>query len=215
MGGRVLDRGEYRVRKSGKFDAGRHLPSLSFIGVAAIVIAAFAAVLIYMGVYNIGADAPHSKVVYSLLDDIRDRSIAVHARSIEPPADLKSQKRFLAGAGLYNEMCTGCHLAPGMEKTEMSRGLYPAAPELAKMSEHSAAQKFWMIKHGVKLTAMPAWGKSHSDDLIWDMVAFVEKLPSLTPGQYKEIVASAPADHDEIMQGMNDDYNDAEGSAHH
>ncbi|MBR0553920.1 c-type cytochrome [Stakelama marina] len=182
------------------FDHRKHLPSVSFIVVAAIAITIFAAVLIYTGVYNIGADAPHTRAVYSLLDTIRDRSIAVHARGIKPPADLASAERVSRGAGLYDEMCTGCHLAPGMEPTELSQGLYPQAPELAEHAHHSDAQKFWMIKHGVKLTAMPAWGKTHSDDLIWDMVAFVDRLSNMTPAQYKAIVANAPADHDEMMK---------------
>lgn len=190
------------MKQSSKFDARKHLPSVSFIAVAAVVVTAFAAVLIYTGVYNIGADAPHTRVVYNLLDSIRDRSIAVHARGIKPPADLGSPQRILAGAGLYSGMCTACHLAPGMAKTELSQGLYPQAPELFKASEHSPAQKFWIIKHGVKLTAMPAWGRTHSDDLIWDMVSFVDKLPSLSPAQYKAIVARAPADHDEMMKDM-------------
>ena len=190
------------------FDARKHLPSIPFIAVAVIVVVIVAALLVYAGAYNVAADDPHTKPVYALLDSVRDRSIAVRAEGIEPPADLDSQKRVLAGAGLYAEMCTGCHLAPGMEKTEMSQGLYPQAPELAGGSEHSDAQKFWLIKHGIKLSAMPAWGKTHSDDLIWDMVAFTDKLPSLTPEQYKALVASAPEDHDEMMNNM-------QGAGHH
>lgn len=59
-----------------------------------------------------------------------------------------------------------------------------------------------MIKHGVKLTAMPAWGRTHSDELMWDMVAFVRKLPALSPAQYQAIVKSAPEDHDAIMRDV-------------
>lgn len=94
-------------------------------------------------------------------------------RDVRPPADLKSSQRIAAGAGLYNEMCTGCHLGPGVERSELSQGLYPLAPELARGDDLTAAEQFWVIKHGVKLTAMPAWGKTHDDQLIWDMVAFI------------------------------------------
>jgi mono/diheme cytochrome c family protein len=99
-------------------------------------------------------------------------------------------------------MCTGCHLGPGMERSEMSQGLYPPAPELARQSDRSAAERFWIIKHGVKLSAMPAWGKTHDDQLIWDMVAFIGTLPKLSPEQYKAAIASAPEDHEEIMKEM-------------
>jgi len=180
----------------------RHLPSVSFVAVVTVVGVVLAAAFLYFGVYNIAADAPHTRPVYALLENLRDRSIAVHARGITPPSDLASPQRISAGAGLYTEMCSGCHLGPGVEKSEMSQGLYPQAPELAKGQDLTAAQQFWIIKHGVKLSAMPAWGKTHPDPLIWDMVAFVRKLPGMTPEEYKRLVASAPADHDEMMKDM-------------
>lgn len=184
------------------FDLKRHLPSTAFVLIALLVIAGFAGVFIYMGVYNIGADAPHSKFVTMTLDKLREQSIAAYAQDIKQPADLNSPQRISVGAGLYNEMCTGCHLGPGLEKSEMSQGLYPQAPELARGNARTPAQQFWIIKHGVKLSAMPAWGKTHDDQLIWDMVAFLRQLPKMSPEQYKAAVASAPADHDEMMKDM-------------
>lgn len=180
----------------------RHLPSWPFVAAAALIAGAVGAIFIYGGLYNIGADAPHTKPVYWLIENLRDRSIAVRARGIGPPADLNDPNRISMGAGLYNEMCSGCHLAPGMEKTEISQGLYPQAPELSRRLDHTPGEEFWMIKHGVKLTAMPAWGRTHSDDLIWDMVAFVRQLPNLAPSQYQAAVRSAPEDHDAMMRNM-------------
>lgn len=184
------------------FDLKRHLPSTAFVLIALAVIAAFAGVFIYAGIYNIGADAPHSKIVYNTLDQLREHSIASYARGIKPPSDLNSSNRIQAGAGLYAEMCTGCHLGPGIEPSEMSQGLYPQAPQLARGNDHTPAQQFWIIKHGIKLSAMPAWGKTHNDELIWDMVAFLQQLPKMSPEQYKQVVASAPEDHDEMMKDM-------------
>ena len=181
----------------------RHLPSLPFVAVLAALVAIGAAAFIYLGVYNIAADEPHTPAVYSVLERLRNQSIQAHARGISPPTDLASAQRVSVGAGLYGEMCSGCHLGPGVERSEMSQGLYPQAPELAKVAQRlTPAQQFWIIKHGVKLSAMPAWGKTHPDPLIWDMVAFVRKLPGMTPEQYKALVASAPADHDEMMKDM-------------
>jgi mono/diheme cytochrome c family protein len=171
-------------------DLQRHLPSLTFVGLAGLVIGALVGVFIYAGVYNIGADAPHTKLVHWAILNLRDRSIAIRARDIAVPGNLSDQKTITTGASLYAEMCSGCHLAPGMEKTEISQGLYPQAPQLA------------LGLDGVKMTAMPAWGRTHSDELIWDMVAFVRKLPSLSPAQYQAIVKSAPADHDTMMRNM-------------
>jgi len=103
--------------------------------------------------------------------------------------------------GEYSEMCSGCHLAPGMERTEISGGLYPRAPELRRGTDLTPAEQFWIIKHGVKQTGMPAWGVTHDDELLWDVVAFVRKLPELTAEQYETMVKTAPK-HEELMREM-------------
>lgn len=180
----------------------RHFPSVAFI-IAAVMVSSFAfGLFVYAGVYNIAADAPHTPASLWILRHLRERSIAVHSRGIAPPATLGDPATIAAGAGLYAEMCTSCHLAPGMARTEMSQGLYPPAPEFFRGVDLTPAEEFWVIKHGVKLTAMPAWGRTHSDALIWDMVAFLRVLPSLDRARYEAAVKSAPADHDEMMEGM-------------
>jgi len=190
-----------------KIDFRRHMPSTTFVAMALLILSGLGGIAIYLGLYNIAADAPHYRFTYWLIENLRDQSIAARARSITVPKDLTDPRRITAGAGLYTEMCSSCHLAPGMEKTEISQGLYPQAPELARVSDHSPAQQFWIIKHGVKMTAMPAWGKTHDDKLIWDMVAFVQQLPRLSPAQYQAMIESAPQDHDAMMQNMNEPQN--------
>ena len=171
------------------------------VGALAAVAVVAVAATIYLGAYDVAADVPHARPVVWLLELARDRSIAVRARRILVPTDLGDSARIAAGAGLYDDMCSGCHLAPGMERTEISRGLNPRAPELERRSGLTPAESFWIIKHGVKMTGMAAWGRTHSDTLIWDMVAFLQRLPALTPDQYRALVKSAPADHDEMMMG--------------
>ena len=166
---------------------------------ALLVLVGAAAVGIYAGLYNIAADVPHTQPVYWLLETVRDRSIAARARDIVVPNDLNDPNRISRGAGQYADMCSGCHLAPGMKRTEISRGLYPRAPELRRKTDLTPAEQFWVVKHGVKMTGMPAWGVTHDDELLWDVVAFVRKLPELTPEQYETLVKNAPK-HEELMQ---------------
>jgi mono/diheme cytochrome c family protein len=168
---------------------------------AAILGIAVGGVAIVSGVYNVAADVPHAGLAFALLETIRERSVAAHARGISVPSDIDDPKRVAAGAGEYGEMCSQCHLAPGMEKTEISQGLYPAAPELAQGDPLAPSEQFWVIKHGVKFTAMPAWGLTHDDALIWNIVAFVRKLPSLTSAQYKAMTANASEEHEHMMHG--------------
>lgn len=156
------------------------------IAAAACLLAGIA--FIYSGVMPPGADQPHSSLVYRLLETTRERGIAVRAGKISvPPLDDPALIR--SGAGNYNAMCSGCHLMPGVSQSELSKGLYPAPPPLAEVGDLDPAEAFWVIKHGIKASGMPAWGKSMDDRFIWGMVAFLKKLPTLSEAQYKTEVA--------------------------
>src|SRR5262245_59393135 len=98
-----------------------------------------AVVAIYAGLYNIAADVPHTQPIYWLLDTVRQRSVIARARDIAVPNDLNDASRISKGASEYAEMCSGCHLAPGMKRTEISQGLYPRAPELRRESNLTPA----------------------------------------------------------------------------
>lgn len=158
-------------------------------------------IFIWSGRYNLGADNHHWQITYALLKATRDRSIEHHASGIALPANLNDSQLILKGAGQYAAMCTSCHLAPGKKNSELRSGLYPQPPNLSKVTV-DPGEAFWVIKHGIKMSAMPAWGMSHDDSTIWSMVAFLKILPKMTPAQYKEIVAKAPPDDD--MDSMDD-----------
>ena len=145
----------------------------------------------YLGLVNVGADDPHFPAVHAFLTMARDRSIEVRSKDIEVP-NLNDDALIKAGAGNYNSMCIGCHLAPGVAETELSQSLYPAPPNLTKVGiDGNPAAAFWVIKHGIKATGMPAWGKSMGDQYIWGMVAFLDQLPKMDAGQYQALVASS------------------------
>lgn len=158
---------------------------------------------VYSGAFDIAADQQHSKFVYTLAKTVREHSIASRIKDIEVP-DLEDPKKVAAGASEYAEMCTGCHLAPGMEDNELRPGLYPAAPNLSEYSGNvkrtdantAAARQFWIIKHGIKMSSMPAWGATHDDETLWNIVAFVRKLPELTPEQYAAMTVDSESTHE-------------------
>jgi mono/diheme cytochrome c family protein len=168
--------------------------------VLVVAVALIGSVVTALGLYDIGADAPHLGVTRAFIGYVRDRSIAVRARAIAVP-NLSNPERIADGASDYDAMCTQCHLAPGLADNEMRLGLYPKPPLLATHQARAPAEQFWIIKHGIKMSAMPAWGTTHSDNEIWNMVAFLQELPALTPVQYRATVESAVGhhDHDESM----------------
>lgn len=155
--------------------------------------------VMYSGIVNVAADEPHSELVFWLLEETRENSIKVAAQDIEVP-DLSEPELLLTGGVDYEYMCSSCHLKPGQSESDMSLGLYPAPPNLTVSDDsheghdhgdetQAAQNNFWVIKHGIKASGMPAWGKTHDDQRIWAMVAFIKRLPTLTPEQYQVLTA--------------------------
>lgn len=171
----------------------RRIAVLSTCAVCILIVLGGAAAA-SLGLYNVGADAPHSALAERLLGYIRTHSIAVRASMIDVPS-LKQTDMIEAGASHYNEMCTGCHLAPGMLENEMRPGLNPKPPILASGPPGNPAIQFWIVKHGIEMTGMPAWGTTHTDEEIWDIVAFLQVLPKLSHAQYHDLVARAESRH--------------------
>lgn len=153
------------------------------------------ALFVYSGLFDISADTPHSPLVHRLIETTREQAIDRRTRDVTVPANLSDAERVRRGSGNYAAMCAGCHLAPGKADSEIRMGLYPAPPDLARPArtpENVTARQFWIIKHGIKATGMPAWSKGGiEDEAIWDMVAFLQRMPAFTPAQYLALVESS------------------------
>ena len=157
---------------------------------AAISVALLAAAAaVYAGAYNVAADEPHWRLTTWLLQTVRQRSIEKRAQHLEVP-DLDDPRLVSRAAREYAEMCASCHLAPGATGSAIRQGLNPQPPDLSQhhMDPRSA---FWVIKHGIKATGMPAWGLSHDDAQLWGLVAFLAKLPTLDVAEYQVMLDSA------------------------
>ena len=158
---------------------------------ALLLILGGGAVLVGSGAINIAADQPHPPAVNALLEQVRERALAANRPQVTVP-ELEDAALIRQGAGNYQAMCSGCHLAPGMADTELSRGLNPPAPRLTEVGTRGdALRAFQIIRHGIAASGMPAWGASMQDQYIWGMVAFVRQLPALSPQQYRDLVASS------------------------
>jgi len=164
--------------------SGKQILTIVLATVAFLVVAA--AAVLGSGIYSFAADVHHSKPVLSMIEFARDRSISTRADDIKVPP-LGEQALVTKGAGNYEAMCAQCHRAPGKGPTELSQGLYPSPPNLARHAVEPAAA-FWTIKHGIKASGMPAWGKSMQDRDIWSLVAFLQKLPSMDQVAYRKLV---------------------------
>lgn len=176
---------------------------LSTVIVVVVLIVAGGALFIYSGTYNVAATNQDTGFTYWLLATTRENAIERRAEDVVPPPKsvLSDPKTLRAGFMHYDEMCVVCHGAPGVEPGEAREGLNPKPPLLAEVADEIPAREmFWVIKHGIKMTGMPAWGPTHDDGKIWAMVAFAKTLPTLSPARYKEMREQA-----EAIEGAHDD----------
>ena len=159
----------------------------SIVVVLALIVI-IGATIAFGGFYDISAMHEEGKMRAWLFSTVMDNSVERRARGIEIPA-LGDSAQVAEGFEHFNEMCVTCHGAPGVQKSETGEGLNPKAPDLAKAAlDWNDAELFWIIKNGVRMTGMPAFGPTHGDDKIWAIVAFVRKTEKMTPAEYQHFV---------------------------
>lgn len=154
-----------------------------------------AGLLVYFGVYNISAIDQHTAPVYQVLDYAMRRSIVARAGERAPP-DLRDAQRVRRGAAHYREHCVQCHGAPGVAPDALAMGMTPAPANLVGTARHwKPAEMFWVVKHGVKMSGMPAWQYRMTDDEMWDTIAFVVASVMMTPRDYAAMAQAAQREH--------------------
>jgi mono/diheme cytochrome c family protein len=154
-----------------------------------VLLAAAGLGFIFSGLYNVAADDEHTNPVQWLLRTTQSRSVHRRAEQVRPPAWMANPDPAVLRRGLlhYEEMCVTCHGAPGVAISEVGQGLNPPPPELSSHAE-DAGETFWIVKHGIKMTGMPAFGVTHDDDEIWAIVAFLQAMPKITKEEYERMV---------------------------
>ena len=155
-------------------------------------------IFIYSGIYNVAALDQHGRVMNWLLHDVALNSIQTRARNVKVP-DLGDRAKIARGLVLYRQDCAQCHGAPGAAPAAFAMGLMPGAPPMVQVArEWPANEIYWVVANGLKMTAMPPWRYRMTDGELWDIVAFVETLPRLSPDDYQAEVkaerdSAAPA----------------------
>jgi mono/diheme cytochrome c family protein len=163
--------------------------------VTLLILIALPLVLLGAGVFNMAATVGPGALETTLASWTVDRSVKVRApQEISPVKEDPAAVE--AGMVHYRAMCLQCHGAPDVQQHEFAQGLNPPPPELAVASKDwSDGELFWITKHGIRMTGMPAFGKSHSDEEIWQIVAFVRELGNLSESQVAALREGEEAGH--------------------
>ena len=160
---------------------------LALIGALGLIGAVIAAGFFFGGFYSVAGTAYEPAIVKSVLVRVRTASIVRHAKD-PAPANLEEAATVQAGARQFVvQGCTTCHGGPGATWAKFSEGLHPDPPDLKEVvGDRTPSELFWVIKNGINMTGMPSFALAGAkDDELWQIVAFLKKLPNVSDADFK------------------------------
>lgn len=168
----------------------------SFVaGIAATIAVALLGgyVLLQSGLIPANADAQPG----SLETWIAGTSLSATLRRESPTGPnpvVLNDEHLIEGVKIYGQHCAVCHGTAAGEgsASPVAKGLYPGPPQLASdgVEDDPEGETFWKIKHGIRLTGMPSWAGSLSDQEIWTLALFLkhmDKLPTSVQPVWKQV----------------------------
>lgn len=186
---------------------------LKTVLILAVVVIGGAIAYAYSGYYDLSVGSGHTAPVKWYLNTLRHNAIERGAADIEvPPLDAAGM--FEAGAMSYNQACAGCHGRPGRDPS----GSWEPAPPALTRHAWDPAELFWVVRNGIKMSAMPKIGPERvGDEQVWQIAAFLQQASSLTEGEYREMVEPSPevepvpaSDEAEVSEDGDESGSDAE-----
>lgn len=179
----------------------RWMLQIATLGVMASV-AGF--LLAFSGLVPIGASSGHWPITEWFLSFSMSRSVSTHSLGVDVPR-LDDPGMVLKGATHYETGCFPCHGSPVMQRPRIARAMTPHPPYLPPaVAQWEPEELFYIVKHGVKFTGMPAWPTQHRDDEVWAMVAFLKVFPELDAQEYRQLVSgdAVVSKEDAPLQGL-------------
>ena len=154
----------------------------------------YGAVLVRRG---ISARKEPSKAEITVARALRHLAIPKLDREEENPwAEVATPQVMKDAREHFADHCAQCHANNGSGDTEMGKNLYPRAPDmrLPTTQKLTDGELYYIIRNGVPLTGMPAWGEPHldQDDESWQLVLFIRHLPRVTPDELKDMESYNP-----------------------
>lgn len=152
-----------------------------------VVLAAGGLGVVWSGAYDVAASDPHPDPVRWALETTLENSVERRAEGIVAPASF-TPDQVEKGFASFDGMCAQCHGAPGVAADEWAEDMRPSPPSLSEAAtQWTPEEVFWILQNGIKMSGMPALGPTHGEEEIWELVAFVERLPETSPEDYARL----------------------------
>ncbi|MFC6621494.1 c-type cytochrome [Novosphingobium panipatense] len=154
---------------------------------ALCAVAALGMAVAWLGLVPIAASSGHWRITTWFLHWTMQNSARTYS-AINTPEKVRDDDGLISAAGHFRQACQVCHGAPGVPPSPVMHAATPHAPDLAgTAAEYTDRELFWIVRHGIKYTGMPAWPETGRDDEVRRMVSFVRQLPTMSPQQYRAL----------------------------
>jgi mono/diheme cytochrome c family protein len=172
----------------------RWKPVAITLGALGMAGALAAGVVVLGGLYDVAATTQHTRPVYAVLELAMQRNVRRQARDLAPPPQHDAEPALRRGAACYRDHCVQCHGGPGVSRGAAGLGMQPLPSPLIDASRHwQLRELYWITRHGIKMSGMPAWQYRLADDELWAVSAFVAALARWTPQEYARRIGEAAA----------------------
>jgi mono/diheme cytochrome c family protein len=154
-------------------------------------------VAVSLGVLPSGADVRPWRLERWAANTSLHATIARETKGLADPLQ-PTDDNLIDGVHLYGQNCAICHGAADAAPSNSAKGFYIGSPQLAKdgVEDDAESETYWKIEHGIRFTAMPAFGKTLSDDDAWKLAMFLkrmDKLPGAPAAEWKKVPSVAPS----------------------
>lgn len=180
---------------------------------AALLAALATALVVWTGAYDVAADVAHLQPVYNLLEITKVQSVRRRARPIAERA-LDAPLVVRRGAACFAQHCLSCHGAPGVSAGTAGLTMQPLpGPLVAAANRWRQRELVWIVRHGIRMSAMPAWRERLADDDIWAVTGFMQAMPALSPPAYAVLAAEVSGQVCALLPGRHDAAPDVSAAA--
>lgn len=183
-----------RIRQRGSRETTTMRNVLLGIAVTLGALALGCGIFAFLGLLNTGADLKPGGLETTIASGALDAAVKRRAGGIANPVPA-SDDNLLEGMTLYSMNCAGCHGTLDRTPSKLGPDFYPPVPQIIMdPMDDPEWYIYYITKHGVRFTGMPAWGRHLKDEEIWKMAAFLSRLNKLPPAVQEKMPkpSSAP-----------------------
>jgi cytochrome c553 len=157
-------------------------------GITLLILLGMGVLVVVTGLVPVAASSGHFAATRWFLNFAKSRAVATHSWDITEPGSLQDNDLVIKGAAIYENNCSWCHGSPLKPTPPIMAAATPRPPLLeGRIESYDPRELFYIVKHGIKFTGMPAWPTQQRDDEVWAMVAFLQTYSNLDKSEYERL----------------------------